>query len=233
MLQILIAILAGVLTVGAPCILPVMPILLGTSIGVTSKMRPLFITSGFILTFAGVGLLFAIFAKVLGLAQESLRNIAISLLGLFGLFMIWPALFEKLALRLGKYVSRASEIGSQFGSGNAGGFVLGMVIGIIWTPCAGPVLGSILTLVATQTDLARAGILLGAYSLGAGLPMIAIAYGGQLVTTKVRSIAKYATIIQRAFGFLILALAIAMYFKYDLIIQEKLVQFYPSLTPKY
>ncbi|MEO8066036.1 MAG: cytochrome c biogenesis CcdA family protein [Candidatus Doudnabacteria bacterium] len=233
MLQILIAILAGILTIGAPCILPLLPILLGTSIGQTSRTRPLFITLGFILTFALLGLLFAVFTKILGLSQDALRNIAIILLGLFGLFMILPNLFEKLIQYMGKYIDRANQIGAKAGSGNWGGFVLGLVLGIVWTPCAGPVLGSILTLVATQTDLARAGILLTAYAIGAGLPMLIIAYGGQLVTTKVRAFAKYTNIIQKAFGFLILALAVAMYFKYDILLQTKILQFYPSLNPKF
>ncbi|WP_457831760.1 cytochrome c biogenesis CcdA family protein, partial [Staphylococcus aureus] len=83
-------------------------------------------------------------------------------------------------------VNRADAVGRRAGSGNWGGFVLGMTLGVVWTPCAGPVLGSILTLVATSSELAKSALLLFVYALGAGVPMLAIAYGGQYVTTRVR-----------------------------------------------
>jgi cytochrome c-type biogenesis protein len=232
MIQILIAILAGVLTIAAPCILPVLPIVLGNSLEKQSTSRPLFITLGFVLSFAGLGLLFAVFTKVLGLSQETLRTAAIILLGVFGLFLIIPSLFEKLVSYLTGYISEASRIGTKFGSGNFGGLILGLVIGIIWTPCAGPVLGSILTLVATQTDLVRAGILLFAYSVGAAVPMLLISYGGQFIITRVHSLNKYAPAVQKVFGLLIIGFAVAMYFKYDVILQARLIEYYPGLTPK-
>ena len=74
--------------------------------------------------------------------------------------------------------------------GNLGGFLLGTTLGLVWTPCAGPVLGSILTVVATSKDTAWASTLLVVYAIGAAIPMLAIAYGGQAVTTRVRSIAR-------------------------------------------
>ena len=125
-------------------------------------------------------------------------------------------------------INKANEYIGQSGPGNFGGFVLGVMIGIIWTPCAGPVLGSILTLIATSTDVARAGILLIAYAIGAGLPMLIIAYGSQYVTTKVRILARYSRMLQQVFGVLILALAVAIYFQYDLVIQAKLLDLFPG-----
>lgn len=230
MLQIFIALLAGVLTVGAPCILPVLPILLGGSVAQTGKNRPLFITIGFIVTFAGAALLFAGLSNVLGLGQQELRTAAIFLLGIFGFFLIWPKPFEIISAHLGSYITKIIKFSSHSG-GNFGGFMLGASLGLVWTPCAGPVLGSILTLIATSTDLKRAGILLTAYALGAGILMLAIAYGGQYVTTRVRGIAKYSVQIQQAFGLMILGLAVAMYFQYDLVIQQKILDHFPNLVP--
>ncbi|WP_368734835.1 cytochrome c biogenesis CcdA family protein, partial [Klebsiella pneumoniae] len=70
----------------------------------------------------------------------------------------------------------------------------------VWTPCAGPVLGSILTLVATSRNLGWAGTLLVAYAIGAAIPMLAIAYGGQAATTRVRSLARISPRLQQGFG---------------------------------
>ena len=130
-------------------------------------------------------------------------------------------------------INKASQAGQQAGQGNLGGFIIGVVIGIVWAPCAGPILGSILTLVAQQQDLARAGILLTAYALGAGMPMLALAYGGQALTTRVKAVAKYAHRLQQIFGVLILLLAIAIYFQYDTVLQARLLEVIPSLNPEF
>lgn len=233
MIQILFAVLAGILTVAAPCILPLLPILLGGSIGQTSRRRPFFIILGFIGSFTAFALTFSVFSRVLGLSQSSLHFVAVMLLGIFGLLMIFPSVFDRMAIHFSKYTNKANEVGNKAGKGNFGGLVLGAVMGILWAPCAGPVLGSILTLVGTQTQLGKASILLASFALGSGMPMLVIAYGGQYVTTKIKNIVPYTNIIQRIFGVFILLLAIAMYFKYDLVLQAKVLEYYPNLIPKY
>ena len=109
-----------------------------------------------------------------------------------------------------------------------GGFVLGTTLGLVWTPCAGPVLGSILTVIATSTDTAWASVLLVVYAIGAAIPMLAIAYGGQAVTTRVRSIAAIAPRLQQGFGAVVIAFAVASYFQYDTLIVAWLTGFYPN-----
>lgn len=234
MLQIIFAFLAGALTVGAPCILPMLPIILGASVGHTSKTRPLFITLGFITTFSAAGLTLSIIVQKLMIEPDLLRTIAVIGLAIFALLMLFPKLFEFLAQRLSGLSTKAGQISQKANNKNFGGFVLGMILGLIWTPCAGPILGSILTLIATQSNFSSAIPMLIAYSAGAGVPMLAIAYGGQAITTKVRTIAKYTHGIQKLFGGIILLLAIAMYFQYDLKLQAKLLDYYnfPTLEEK-
>ena len=233
MLQILLALLAGILTIAAPCILLPLPILFGASVGQQSKTRPLFITLGFVVTFAVLGLSLNFLIQHLGLSPNALRNGAAAVLAIFGLFMIWPTPFEKLTARMSGLVTKAGQTGQSAGSGNFGGFVIGIIIGVVWAPCAGPILGSILTLIAQQKSLVQASILLIAYAVGAGIPMLAIAYGGQALTTKVRGIAKYSARLQQVFGVIIILLALAIYFQYDTLIQAKLLEFLPAINPKY
>ncbi len=228
MLQILFAILAGILTVGAPCILPLLPILLGASIGQTSKTRPLFIALGFVGMFALTGLTLSFIVTSLKIAPDTIRNLAVLALAIFGLLMLWPKPFELLTLKMSGLITSASQTAQKAGTGNFGGLVLGLVLGLIWTPCAGPVLGSILTLIASQQQTGQASILLVAYALGAGIPMVIIAYGGQYMTTKVRWLTPYTHRIQQIFGLLILGLAIAMFFQYDLLLQAKLLEIFPA-----
>lgn len=227
MIEILFAVLAGVLTVGAPCILPMLPILLGTTVGQNSKTRPLFITLGFIIAFSIVAFLFGIFSRVLGLSPQALRSVAVVMLAIFGIFMVWPTPFEKLTQYLSGFINSASQISKSAGNGNFGALVLGLMLGVIWTPCAGPVLGSILTLIATKQNLFSGGLLLLAYSVGAGIPLLVVGYGGQYVTTKVRFFVQYSRRIQQAFGVMILLLAAAIFFQYDAVIQAKLLEYIP------
>lgn len=226
MIEILFAILAGILTVGAPCILPLLPILLGTSIGSTSKTRPLFIALGFIVMFTIVGLTLSYITTSLNISPDLLRTIATIALGIFGVFMLWPTPFEKATAYLSSFTTKATSLSNRAGTGNLSGFILGIMLGLIWTPCAGPVLGSILTLIATQTNQAEATILLFAYAIGAGIPMLLIAYGGQYFTTKVRAITPYTNRIQQIFGIVIILLAIVIYFQYDLVLQSKILDIY-------
>ncbi|MDI1262879.1 MAG: cytochrome c biogenesis CcdA family protein [bacterium] len=224
MLNLVLALLAGAVTVAAPCTLPMLPILLGASVGQTGKARPAMIALGFVMSFSMVALALGAITRVFDFDPNHLRNAAAVLLLGFGLLMLWPAPFEWLSARIGGFnstspASRPSVIG---------GFVLGTTLGLVWTPCAGPVLGSILTVVATSQDTAWASLLLIVYAIGAALPMLAIAYGGQAVTTRVRSIARIAPRLQQGFGVVVIAFAALSYFQYDTLIVSWLTSFYPN-----
>jgi len=227
MVQFLFAFLAGILTIAAPCILPMLPIILGASVGQKSKLRPLFIVMGFVMSFAAASLVLSALVTHLGLSQNFIRNIAIALLVIFAFFMIFPKPLESLTVKLSGVIGKASDIGGSRG-GYTGAFILGLVLGVVWTPCAGPVLGAILTLVATQGTTGKASLLVIFYAIGAGVPMIIIAYGSQWLTTKVRSLVRYSVRLQQAFGVLIILLAVAMFFQYDTIIENKLTAFFPQ-----
>src|SRR3979409_1225459 len=185
MFNLVFALLAGVVTVAAPCTLPMLPILLGASVGQTSKARPAMIAAGFVMSFSMVALALSAITRVFDFDPNVLRTGAAIFLLVFGLLMIWPAPFEWLSVRIGGFVNGGSAGNSTTRQGNIGGFLLGTTLGLVWTPCAGPVLGSILTIVATSKDTAWASTLLVVYAVGAAIPMLAIAYGGQAITTRV------------------------------------------------
>lgn len=227
MLNLVLALLAGVVTVAAPCTLPVLPILLGASVGQTGKARPAMIAAGFVLSFSIVALALGAITRVFDFDPNHLRTGAAILLLGFGLLMIYPAPFERLSIRIGSLAGggAAGVIPSQ---SLVGGFVLGTTLGLIWTPCAGPVLGSILTVVATSKDTAFASLQLVTYAIGAAIPMLLIAYGGQAVTTRLRRIAPFAPRLQQGFGLVVIAFALASYFQYDTLIVAWLTSFYPN-----
>lgn len=227
MLDLLFAVLAGILTIAAPCTLPMLPILLGASIGRSSQLRPAMIALGFVVSFSAVALLLGALTRLFDFDPNVLREAAAILLLGFGLLMLWPAPFEWLSIRLNGWLAPGTASSVQR-EGALGGLILGTTLGLVWTPCAGPVLGSILTLVATSKNLAWAGTLLVGYAIGAAIPMLAIAYGGQAATTRVRSLARLSPRLQQGFGIVVIAFALAAYFQYDTLIVAWLTGFYPT-----
>ena len=149
------------------------------------------------------------------------------LLVIFGLILLFPRLsaaFAALTRRLRPGAGAARAVAG----GKLGGFALGATLGLVWTPCAGPILASILTVVATAPRFGDGASLLLAYAVGAAVPMLAIAYGGQAVTTRARSFAQISGRLQQGFGALIVCFAIAMHFQYDTLITAWLTEFYPG-----
>lgn len=226
-MTIVFALLAGILTIAAPCTLPVLPILLGGSIGQTSGLRPVFIALGFVVSFAATVLVFSAVTQVAGIDPDALRTVAVILLIVFGLLMLFPQRLEAVSMRCSSLVG-SSRPRFRTWNGNLGGFALGTTLGLVWTPCAGPILASILTVIATSAEFRQGALLLLAYAIGAALPMLAIAYGGQVVTTKARSIARISGRLQQGFGLVIIFFAVAMYFQYDTLMTAWLSDLYPN-----
>src|ERR1700732_651028 len=101
MLSLVLALLAGIVTVAAPCTLPMLPILLGASVGQTGKLRPALIALGFVISFSAAALLLSAITRIFDFDPNVLRSAAAILLLGFGLLMVWPAPFEWVSIQLG------------------------------------------------------------------------------------------------------------------------------------
>lgn len=220
-----LALLGGVLTIASPCVLPILPIVLGGTLHDADRSRPLFIVAGFVIAFAALGLLLAGASQQFVLAHETLRLAGIAVLALTGLAMLWKAPYAWLMHHAGRLAGALAPSGAPERGGKLGALLLGMSLGAVWTPCAGPVLASILVLVAQAQDIGWSAALLLLYAIGAGIPMLAIAYGGQFVRQHVRSLARYTDRLQQGFGLLILATAGVIYFQYDVLLYAHLANF--------
>ncbi|MDO9420985.1 MAG: cytochrome c biogenesis CcdA family protein [Herminiimonas sp.] len=224
-----LALLAGVLTIASPCVLPILPIVLGSTLQRINRTRPLFIVAGFVLTFAALGMLLASASQHVVIAHETLRLTGIGMLMLTGLLMLWRQPYEWAMARVGGLLNRVGPAAGASDRGNLGGFLLGMSLGAVWTPCAGPVLASILVLVAKAQDVGWSATLLILYAIGAGIPMLVIAYGGQFIATRIRVVARHTHSLQQVFGVLILLTGLAIYFQYDVLIYASLADIFPTL----
>jgi len=234
---LLIAFIGGFLTIAAPCILAVLPIILGSTIGHQNKLRPVAIVLGLTLSFTGFGVLFTYVTNFFGISSENLRIIALLCLAIFGLALIFPAVFEKIIFHLQQFFQKLipskdpdAEPTVAKEKGVWDGFLVGASLGLVWVPCAGPILGAILTLAVTQADLAKTIVLMLAYSLGAGIPMLIIAYGGNLIIARLKFLKERGEQIKKISGIVLLIGVVFIALGLDVKIQTALYSVFPQFN---
>ncbi|NJM47500.1 MAG: cytochrome c biogenesis protein CcdA [Alkalinema sp. RU_4_3] len=216
-----LAFLGGVVTVFSPCILPVLPILVGRSLS-AHRMGPVVLVAGLIAGFAIFGSLLGVTGTWLAGLVGLLRSVSIGLLLGMGLLLLFP----QLGYRLFSYLPIQRWVKPVEGSGLWAEFVIGAQLGLLWTPCAGPVLGSILLLSINQR-IGEAFLLLLIYGFGAGLPMLLLAYGGRGVSRRFLSLRAGTVRLTQVGGGLIVVTAIAILLGWDLQVQLFLAPLFP------
>jgi len=216
-----IGLAAGFITAVSPCVLPVLPIVFaGGATG--GRRKPLAIVAGLVLSFSAFTL-FGVWAlRQLGLPRDILRDIAIGLLFLVAGTLLFPRLEELLQKPLLRLTHRP---GGDLG----GGLLLGASLGLVFVPCAGPVLAAITVVGATQDVGFRSIVLTLAYSIGAAVPMLAIAYGGRAGMSALRP---HAHRIRQTLGVLVGVTALAIAFNVDRHFQTAIPGYTESLQKK-
>ena len=169
-----LAFVAGVLTSLSPCVLPILPLVLGAAAS-ERKYGPVALTAGLAISFVFVGLFVATIGYLIGLTTELFRQVAAALMVMLGAVLIFPPLQSRLALASSPIANWTDRhFGSDCGSGYASQFWIGVLLGAVWTPCVGPTLGAASLLAAQGRDLPQvaAGMLI--FSIGAALPLLII-----------------------------------------------------------
>jgi cytochrome c-type biogenesis protein len=222
-----LALLGGMLTTLSPCVLPILPIVVGRSLQ-SHRYAPVILVAGLVSGFAVTGSLLGVTASWLpGLANGIRLSAIVLLLGL-GLLAIFPRWRDRFFHELFR-ILRLNRIQTRSPVGLVGEFWLGSQLGLLWTPCAGPVLGSILVLAAVDHQVIGAFWLLLVYGVGAGLPLLAIAYGGRSLSHKLLKIRAYSERLQRMGGVIVVVTAIAILLGWDVRIQLWLAPLFPKV----
>ena len=221
-LLMLFAFVAGAATAISPCVLPVLPAVLGA--GVTGgRRRPLGVVTGLVLafTFTTVALVYVIDA--LGLPDDLVRTLAIVTLLGFGVTLLIPGLgdrIEAFGTRIAPGPARVA--GQGFGSG----LILGASLGLVYTPCAGPILAGVITVSASQDFTAGKLAVALAYAVGSGAVLYLLMLGGRRVADRLRP---WRAWVQAAAGAAMVAVAIAMIADLDLKFQNAIADDLPSV----
>lgn len=228
---IISAFVAGVITFLAPCTLPLVPAYLGFISGVSADdlkdpekakgARKKIVKNGFafVIGFSSVFILFGTLAGFLGQSLVQYQTILTKVGGvfiiLFGLLMLGffkiPVLQVDKRIKLPKFI----KVGSTPSS-----VAIGSIFAVGWTPCVGPILGSILLLASTSSTALQGAFLLAVFSLGLAVPFILIAFAFSSATKHIGAITKYFTWISAIGGiFLILLGLLLLTDNFDLLVQ--------------
>ena len=220
MLLYAIAFLAGIVTAISPCVYPVLPIIFagGASGG---RRRPYAIIAGLVVTFTLSLLFVGWLLDRIGLSQDFLRKLSIGFLLLFAATLVIPPLARAIERPLLRFSRRPSgDLG--------GGFLLGASLGLLFVPCGGPVLGFITTQTASLAGGKRVGLAV-AYALGAALPMLLLALGGQRAAGRIRALSLQSPASRAVLGGVMAVSALLIAFDVDKKLQTKIGDYTPWL----
>lgn len=231
LLLIIFSFLAGFITIFSPCILSIAPILFTAGSNGNHK-KPFGIVIGLILSFSFFTLTLSSIVKATGISPDIFRYIALIIVIFFGLTMIIPS-FERAFTALTQHIARAGSFIQEHSIAMhehfISGFVLGIALGLLWTPCAGPILATITTLAATGHTTLSTILITVAYTTGAAIPMLLFCFGGSKIMNSITSVAPYTHAIRMVFGIIVIISALAIAFGIDLVIQEKISKWFPTI----
>jgi cytochrome c biogenesis protein CcdA len=171
-----LAFLAGILSVLSPCVLPLVPIVLGTAAS-EHKWGPLALAAGLALSFTIIGLFVATIGFAIGLDSDVFRLVSAVLLIGVGLVLLVPRLQAQFAVAAGPVSQWAGGYLDNFAAtGLAGQFGLGVLLGAVWSPCVGPTLGAASLLAAKGENLGQVALTMLVFGVGAALPLMLLGF---------------------------------------------------------
>jgi cytochrome c biogenesis protein CcdA/thiol-disulfide isomerase/thioredoxin len=200
-LLILIAFIVGVITAFTPCVLPVLPIILASGGTAEDRRRPYAIIAGLVTTFTLFTLAGTWIWSELGIGAKYQLKIGVAALLVASLTLIVP--------KIGEWLERPFLFLTRRRGGDlGGGFLLGASLGLVFVPCAGILLGAVITNVGTHRVGVESVFVLLAFALGTALPMLLIAQGSRRVATSFRA---HAQTVRIAGGVIMAAAAVVIY----------------------
>jgi cytochrome c-type biogenesis protein len=182
-----LAFAAGLLSILSPCVLPLVPIVLGAAV-VAHPLGAFALAAGLAVSFTALGLLLAVVGFGLGVDPGLFRVIAATIMIMLGAVLVVPSWQARLAAAGGPISAWADRrFGGLASSGLAGQFAIGLLLGAVWSPCVGPTLGAASLLASQGQDLLRVTLTMAVFGVGAALPLILLGLLSRATLMRVRS----------------------------------------------
>ncbi|MGJ3649188.1 cytochrome c biogenesis CcdA family protein [Sphingomonas sp. GlSt437] len=170
-----LAFAAGALTILSPCVLPLVPIVLGSA-AQRHRLGPLALATGLVVSFTGVGFALATVGAASGFDGDWVRDFGAALLLAAGIALLIPKLqywLQSVAAPLAAWASKRQDGLERFGL--AGQFGIGVLLGLVWSPCVGPTLGAATVLAAQGKNLGAVALTMAAFGLGIATVLMVLA----------------------------------------------------------
>lgn len=238
MATLALALLSGVLSTLSPCVLPLLPIVLGAAL-TEHRFGPAALAAGVALSFVSIGLFVATAGFALGIDQDIFRKAAAVLLIAIGGVLLLPRLQAQVAVAagpIGNWVqSRSTGLPTH---GLGGQFAVGLLLGAVWSPCVGPTLGAASVLAAQGKDLGAVAATMVAFGIGAAAPLLVLGLASREALMRWRNRLLTAGKTGKfALGAVLLAVGLLIFSGLDKTIEAVLVDASPdwltNLTTRY
>lgn len=177
---------AGALTILSPCVLPLVPIVLGSA-AQKHRLGPLALATGLVASFTVVGFVVAVLGASTGFDGEKIRIFGATILAVSGLILVVPQMqiaVTNAAAPLARWAGKRQDGLERFGL--AGQAAIGALLGLVWSPCVGPTLGAATALAAQGEDLAQVAAVMLAFGLGIASVLLVLAFATRSVIARWR-----------------------------------------------
>jgi cytochrome c biogenesis protein CcdA len=182
-----LAFLAGLLSILSPCVLPLVPIVLGAAVA-AHAFGALALAGGLAVSFTLLGLLLALVGFGLGIDAGIFRMAAAMIMIGLGAVLLVPAWQARLAAAGGPVAGWADQrLGGFASSGLAGQFAIGLLLGAVWSPCVGPTLGAASLLASQGRDLPQVAFTMAVFGIGAAVPLVLLGLLSRAALMRARS----------------------------------------------
>ncbi|MBI3901907.1 MAG: cytochrome c biogenesis protein CcdA [Nitrosomonadales bacterium] len=220
---------AGGLSTLSPCVLPLIPILLGSAMA-GNRFAPMALGAGLALSFATTGTALASLGQVFDFDPDTLHIVSATLLVAFGLMLLSARLQQRFASASTGVGDAGNNWAASFNpEGLRGQFTLGLLLGIAWSPCVGPTLGVAIGLSSQGQQLAQVALVMLLFGFGAALPIIGL---GMLSRQGVQKFRGKLLLLggrgKQVLGTLMLALGVLMLSGTDKLVEAGLVEITPE-----
>jgi len=215
---------AGALTILSPCVLPLVPVVLGSA-AQRHRFGALALAGGLIASFTIVGFILAVFGSRLGIDSDQLRTSGAIILSAAGIFLLVPRLQDRLATAGAPLIAWAGDRQQQVdGNHWLGQAAVGALLGLVWSPCVGPTLGAAIALAAQGQELTTVALTMAAFSTGIAAMLLIVASLGRSLFLRVRGgLAEKAKLAKAMLGAALLLVGLLILTGLDRVIEAEFV----------
>jgi cytochrome c-type biogenesis protein len=221
-----LAFVAGMLTALSPCVLPVLPIVMGSA--TRSRLGPAALAAGFVTTFTVMGVVLASVGTTLGLSDELVRRISASLLVVAGLMLVSERLQHVVERWLSPLASISARLSMRTGEGLWSQFAVGGLLGGIWSPCVGPTLGAALALAARSDTIVAATTTMAAFGAGSASLLLTAGYASRAMIGQQRRLRYAGSAGRLAFGVALLIVGVLAWSGLDKMVESAVLARLPQ-----